>query len=34
MLAYTKPQEWKKEGDRLTREGDKIKFIDFILERG
>ena len=34
MVAYTKPQQWKKEeSERLRGEGDKIKFIDFGFER-
>ena len=32
MVALTKPQERKKESERL-REGDQIKFIDFSFER-
>ena len=35
MVAYTKPQQWKKEEcDRLRGERDQIKFIDLIFERG
>ena len=35
MVAYTKPQQWKKEeSERLRGEGDKIKFIDLRFERG
>ena len=33
MVVYTKPQQWKKESERLRGEGDQIKFIDFRLER-
>ena len=34
MVAYTKPQKWKKEdSERLREEGDRIKFIDFGLQR-
>ena len=33
MVAYTKPQQRKKEGERLRREGDKIKFTDLRFER-
>ena len=35
MMAYAKPQPWKKEGsERLRGEGNKIKSIDLRLERG
>ena len=34
MVAYAKPQERKKVGDRLTGERAKIKFIDLTFERG
>ena len=34
MVAYTKPQQRKKEeSKRLRGERDQIKFIDFIFER-
>ena len=36
MVAYTKPQQWKKEESarlRGNRERDHIKFIDLRLER-
>ena len=34
MVAYTKPQQWKKqESKRLTGERDQIKFIDLRFER-
>ena len=34
-VAYTKPQQRKKEeSERLTREGDKIKFINLRFEGG
>ena len=34
MMAYTKPQQWKKEeSERLRGEGDQIKFIDLRFER-
>ena len=34
MVAYTKPQQWKKgESERLIGEGDEIKFIDLSFER-
>ena len=34
MVAYTKPQQWKKEeSERLRGERDKIKFIDLGFER-
>ena len=36
MVAYTKPQQWKKEeSERLKgeRERDQIKFIDLRFER-
>ena len=33
MVAYTKPEQRKKEGDRLTGERDKIKLIDLRFER-
>ena len=34
MVAYTKPQQWKKEtSEGLTGERDKIKFIDLRFER-
>ena len=33
MMAYTEPQQWKKESGRLTGEGDKIKFIYLRFER-
>ena len=33
-MAYTKPQQRKKEGsERLRGEGDKINFIDLRVER-
>ena len=32
MLAYTKPQQWKKESERLRGERDHIKFIDLRLK--
>ena len=33
MVAYTKPQQWKKEeSGRLRGEGDQIKFIDFRFQ--
>ena len=34
MVAYTKSQQRKKEGDRLKAERDKIKIIDLRFERG
>ena len=35
MVAYTKPQQWKrKESERLKGEGDQVKFIDFRFGRG
>ena len=35
MVAYTTPQQWKKEeSERPTGEGEKITFIDLRLERG
>ena len=35
MVAYTEPQQWKKEGsERLRGERDQIKFIDVRVERG
>ena len=34
IVAYKKPQQWKKESERLRGEGDKIKFIDRRFERG
>ena len=35
MVAYTKPQQWKKEeNERLRGEGDKIKLIDFRFKKG
>ena len=34
MVAYKKPQQWKKEeSERLRRKRDKIKFIDPRFER-
>ena len=34
MVAYAKPQQWKKEeSESLRREGDQIKFIDLRFER-
>ena len=34
MVAYTKPQQWKKdEIKRLRREGDQIKLIDLGFPR-
>ena len=34
MVAYTKPQQWKKEeSQKLRGEEDKIKFIDLRFER-
>ena len=34
MVAYTKPQEWKKEeSERPREEGNQIKFIDLGFER-
>ena len=34
MVAYTKPQQWKREeSKRLRGERDPIKFIDLRLER-
>ena len=34
MVAYAKPQQWKKqERERLRRERDQIKFIDLRFER-
>ena len=34
MVAYTKPQQWKKErSERLRRERYQIKFIDLRLQR-
>ena len=34
MVAYTKPQQLKKEGsERLRVEGDQIKFVDLRIER-
>ena len=34
-MAYTKPQQWKKEeSKRLRGERGKIKFIDLRFERG
>ena len=34
MVAYTKPQQWKKEeSERLRGERDQIKFIDLRFER-
>ena len=34
MVAYTKPQQWKKEeSERLRGESDQIKFIDLSFER-
>ena len=33
MVAYTKPQQWKKEGSEMLRgEGDQIKFINLRFE--
>ena len=35
MVAYKRPQQWKKEdSERLGGEGDQIKFIDLGFERG
>ena len=33
MVAYRKPQQWKKEGERLRGERYQIKFIDLRMER-
>ena len=34
MVAYTKPQQWKKEeSERLRGEKDQIQFIDHRFER-
>ena len=34
MVAYTKPQKWKKEeSEKLRGERDQIKFIDLRFER-
>ena len=34
MVAYKKPQQWKKEeSERLRGEEDQIKFIDLTFER-
>ena len=34
MVAYAKPQQWKKEeSERLRGEGDRIEFIDLTFER-
>ena len=34
MVAYTKPQQWKKEeSERVRGERDRIKFIDLRFER-
>ena len=34
MMAFTKSQQWKKEGsERLREERDQIKFIDLGFER-
>ena len=34
MLAYTQPQQWKKEkSERLRGDGNEIKFIDLGFER-
>ena len=34
MVAYTKPQHWKKEESEMLRgDGDKTKFIDLRFER-
>ena len=33
MMAYTKPQQWKKESERLRGERDQIKFIDLGFDR-
>ena len=33
MMAYTKPQQWKKEGSEWLRERDQIKFIGVRFER-
>ena len=34
MVAYTKPQQWKKEeSERLRGEGDQIKFVDLRFGR-
>ena len=34
MVAYKKPQQWKKEeSERLRGERDQIKFIDLRFER-
>ena len=33
-MAYTKPQQWKKEeGEKLRGERDQIKFIDLAFKR-
>ena len=35
MVAYTEPQQWKKEESEMPRgEEDKIKLIDLRFERG
>ena len=35
MVAYSKPQQWKKEeSERLRGEGDQIKFIYLRFQRG
>ena len=35
MVAYIKPQQWKKEdSERVRGERDQIKFIDLRFERG
>ena len=34
MVAYTKPQQRKKESKRLRGDGDTIKFMDLRFERG
>ena len=33
-MAYAKPQQRKKEGDRQAEERDRIKLIDIRFERG
>ena len=32
-MAYTKPQQWKKEASEKLRERDQIKFIDLAFKR-
>ena len=34
MAAYAKPQQWKKKGDKLAEERDKIKYIDLRFDQG